>query len=540
MEIKNVKTRKIAYGTNTVILILSLLGIIFVVNYFFSRHFIRFDLTEKKEYSISTSTKSILAGLDDIVAVTVYFSSKLPPYMSNIKAQVRDMLEEFQAYSKGNFQFEFVDPTDDPDLEQKLRLEGIPQVQLNVIEKDKAELLNAYLGMSLHYADKKEAIPVVRNIGNLEYDLASLLVKLTSTEIKTIGLITEHTEASTPMDQPYNSLKKALEKQYQVQTLNISNQPKIPDTITTLIIASPESFTDEQKFALDQFVMRGGKLIVLIDNIRLQAGTLQAEEVKCNLGDLLSHYGLKVDPGLVLDVRYNEMAAFSMGYVSYQVPYPFFPRIPKEGFHDTNPAVNGLETLVLPWTAPVSLTTGSSETIEKIILAESSPMAFVQKAPYDLNPQQRFRPSNDELGSVPLAVAVTGKFRSFWAGKQPPSGLAEDTEPPQILEESPDTQIVLIGSSQFIKENFLRMTRSASANLVFMSNLVDWMTLGQKLISIRSRNVMNRPLAEISEGKKAFLKYFNILGVSLLVVGYGLIRLMIRKRSQKLLESIYG
>lgn len=543
MEMRDSRTRKVAYGTNTVILVISLLGIILVLNYFFNRHFVRLDLTEKKEYSISSSSKSILSGLDDIVTVKAYFSRELPPYMSNVTSQVRDMLEEFRAYSKGNFQFEFIDPSDDPDLEQKVRFEGIPQVQLNIIEKDKAELTNAYLGMAIHYADKKEAIPVVRNVQNLEYEFASILMKLTSKEIKTVGIC-----SVPPLDAPadtdeFETLKEALQKQYTVIDVELTDEKDIPENVTTLILVSPENYTPVQKYKLDQFVMKGGKLVLLADTIKLKTGTLQAEDIKSNLGDLLNHYGLKVDPGLVVDVRSNDMAAFSMGYVSYQIPYPFFPRVAKENFSSDNPAVSGLETLVLPWTAPVSIKATESENAKPIVLARSSDAAFVQKSPYNLNPQQRFRPSQDQLDSVPLVVAISGKLKSFWAGKETPikeTGDDGSTTTPELIEESPETQIVLVGSSFFIKENFLRMSRTGRANIIFMSNVIDWLTLGDKLIAIRSRSVSNRPLNEVSEGAKTTIRFFNVIGISLLVVAFGLIRLMIKKRSQKMLETIYG
>ena len=153
--------KKVRYGTNYIALIVILAAILGVINLLSYRHFLRADLTENKQYTISASTKKVLAGLDDIVNIKVYFSKKLPPYLTTLTDQVTDLLDEYRTYAKGNLNIEFIDPAEDPTMEQKLRFMGIPQVRLNVIERDQAQFTNVYLGMAILYGDNKEVIPAV-------------------------------------------------------------------------------------------------------------------------------------------------------------------------------------------------------------------------------------------------------------------------------------------------------------------------------------------------------------------------------------------
>ena len=165
MEIKSSPTsRRIKYGTNYLALAIIVLGIIAVLNFFFLRHFYRIDLTQDKRYTLTPATKEVLGNLDDLVTIKLYFSGKLPPYLVTLRRDVVDILDEFQAYAGNNISIEFIDPTDNPALQQELRFMGIPQIQLNIIEKDQAQLTNVYLGLALFYADKKEVIPFISSI----------------------------------------------------------------------------------------------------------------------------------------------------------------------------------------------------------------------------------------------------------------------------------------------------------------------------------------------------------------------------------------
>ena len=140
--------------TNSVALIIIALGILIVLNFFSYNIFYRFDLTQNKDYSISKVSKNTVADLKDIVSIKAYFSANLPAQYINLRQEVSDILEEYGSYSGGKVRFEFIDPGDDQALEQELYLAGIPQLQFNVLEKDKYQVVNGYLGLLIQYGEK--------------------------------------------------------------------------------------------------------------------------------------------------------------------------------------------------------------------------------------------------------------------------------------------------------------------------------------------------------------------------------------------------
>ena len=261
--------KTLKYGGNTLAFILVVFGIVALINFLSSRRFIRADLTAEKRYTISQSTKKVLKRLDDIVTIDAYFSRQ-PARVAQIRQSVRDMLEEYRAFSK-NLQINFIDPAAEDEAEkQKLRFMGIPEVQVNVIEKDKAEVANVYMGIAILYADKKEVLPVVQTTANLEYDLTSAILKVTSKEVKTIGFLTGHDEIDV-FDQAFGPLRQELSKQYDVRKVPIDAGKAIDPDVATLVIAGPKKeLTEREKYEIDQFIMRGGRALFLIDPILIQ------------------------------------------------------------------------------------------------------------------------------------------------------------------------------------------------------------------------------------------------------------------------------
>ena len=135
--------------------------------------FKRFDLTDNKMYSLSSSSKSVMEKIDDIFTIKVYFSSDLPAQYSNNKRYLQDILEEYTAYSSGNLHFEFYSPEDDEKLAEDAQKYGIQPVQLQVIENDKVEIKKVYMGLILLFEDKREVIPVIQTSTGLEYDITT-------------------------------------------------------------------------------------------------------------------------------------------------------------------------------------------------------------------------------------------------------------------------------------------------------------------------------------------------------------------------------
>jgi gliding-associated putative ABC transporter substrate-binding component GldG len=520
MEVRSSKvSRRLKYSSNFIALAFIVLGILAVVNFFFLRHFARIDLTQDKRYTLTSSTKEVLGNLDDIVTIKLYFSKNIPSYLVNLKRNVTDFLDEYRAYAGEN-----------PALQQELRFMGIPQVQLNIIEKDQAQLTNVYLGMAIFYADKKEVIPFISDTRNLEYDLTSAVVKVTRTESKTVGIFTGNDHS---LSGDYQAVKQLLEKQYTLQEVTLSTGEETLENIHTLIVAGLREPTDKQLYAIDQFLMRGGKIVFLVDTVDIKEG-LQAASFKPGTDELIQHYGVKVEENLVLD-RANANAAFRSGFMTFRLPYPYWVKVIQEGFSPDNPAVSNLESLVLPWTSALSVIEEKTPAITVTELAKSTPLSWIRKGFYSLDPQQRFLTPGMTTESYPLILSLSGTFTSFFADKPVPARKEEGTEkkivPPQeTIKESPETQIIVVGNSRFITNDIITQFQD---NQVFLLNITDWLTLGEQLIGIRSRGATDRPLKETTEYTKTLIKFLNMFAVPLLLILFGLVRFYLRRRKKR-------
>ena len=539
--------KRIKYGGNTLAFVAIILGILALINFLSTRRFIRADLTEDKRYTISKATKNVLDTLDDIVTITTYFSTN-PAEVAQIRRDVRDVLEEYNAFSK-KLQIDFVNPAEFDDAQkQELRFKGIPEVQINVVRKDKAEIANVYMGISIGYSGKEEILPVVRSTANLEYELTSTILKVTTKEAKTVGFLTDHGEFDINA-QNYQQFRQLLDKngqgQYNLTPVSLQDGKAVDDTVATLVVAGVQQpLTERDKYELDQFIMRGGRAIFLVDPIQMQPGTLQATPLITGLNDLLEHYGVKLGNNLLLDTRFHDTARFQQGFMTVIQPYPYFVKIVKPNFSKEHSITNQLEVLTLPWTSSLEIV--SKEGITATSLAKTGESGQSVQGYYNLMPNAPIPSAESQAYTV--AVALEGKFKSFYADKEiPPVPTAaeeanasddqtltpaQDADARTTKTESEQTQIVVVGTAQFL-------TQLRPDGVNFFLNTVDWLTLGDALIGIRSHTITDRPLREVSEIEKNFIKYLCIVGVPLIVIVFGLLRYFLKRRAKRLVET-YG
>ena len=217
--------KRFRYGSNTVVVIAFIIGILVLVNYLSTRRFLRADLTEDKRYTVSKATKNVIKGLDDIVTITAYFSTE-PAEVNRIRRDIRDVLDEFDAFSQ-KLKIKFIDPGEFDDTQkQELRFKRIPEVPINVVQKDKAVIANVYMAISVGYSGQEEVLPVVRSTSNLEYELTSTILKVTTKEAKTIGFLTGHDEIDiNAPSQEFQQLRELLDKsgrgQYNLSSVDL-------------------------------------------------------------------------------------------------------------------------------------------------------------------------------------------------------------------------------------------------------------------------------------------------------------------------------
>ncbi|KKT56152.1 MAG: hypothetical protein UW45_C0002G0027 [Parcubacteria group bacterium GW2011_GWC2_44_22] len=501
-----------------------MLVIVLMVNVIFALAPWRVDLSEAKLYSISPVTKQTLKDLDDVVNIKAYFTEDLPGYLVAVRQQVKDLLAEYQNYGQGKIQIKFINPNDNPLLEQEAAALGLPPLQFNVVKKDKFEVAQGYLGIAILYGDKLETIPVVQDTSNLEYNLTAAIKKVISGQSFTIGIL-QKADNLAPIES-LSLLEKVLGQQYQVRAVDLSGDELIGSDISTLIIPGPYGkFTDRDLYVIDQYIMSGRGVLLAADGVRL-GENLQATPNDSNLFDLLKSYGVTVNRDLIYDPRYNGQASFSQGFVQFLTPYGFWPRVLKPGFNQDSVLVNKLESLYLAWGSSLDVTGAAGGQI----LAKTSPDSQVVKDNFNLSPQEQPQGTTGS-GNFPVAVLVKTKLSSYFKTPIPRVQSTEEQTTETRIAEVAASKVVVISDADIVTDDFVRLYQE---NMIFLQNIVDGLTLDESLAAIRSKAVSSRPIDELDDTARTLVKYGNIVGVPLLVVLMAIVRFFWRRKSQRL------
>ena len=499
-------------------------AIIIIFNLVSRSLFFRLDLTENKMYSLSNSSKSVIEKLDDRMVTKVFFSKDLPGKYANSRRYLQDLLEEYQAYSKGDFHFEFINPDDNQEAQNEARGYGIPPVQLQVVENDKLEIKNVYMGLVLLYSDKKEALPVIQTTEGLEYNLTAAIKKISATDLKKVGIVSPETkEVST------RKLQQLLDRTYSIQKVSLESEIPV-DVNTVLMNGVEDSLSMDELYNLDQFLMRGGKLFIGQGRLKTELQQGFAAEIHTNMFEFLEHYGFHIGKDLILDRRCGQIRVQQRhGFFSFAnaIEYPPFPLI--HNFSKDNIIVKNLEEVQVFFINEISSVDSTANFTS--LMKTSDKTGSISGPYYNIYPMR-----NPQMGMFPLkhktiAAMVEGNLKSYFANN------SEYSQKENFLSQGNDVQILLISDNEFFNDY---RAGSIPENTDFILNGIDYLSGDRELLEIRSRGVTARPLDQLSDGARRIWKWLNIFLPALLVVLLGLYRWKRNSNKRKLLEEIYG
>ncbi|MDP8229319.1 MAG: Gldg family protein [Candidatus Electryoneaceae bacterium] len=539
----NLKNADIFAPVSIILIVANLI----VFNMLSTHWFGRIDMTENKMYTLSDVTKDVLSNLEEPLTVKAFFTRDLPPPYNGYVRYVEDQLSEMKAYGKGRFRYEFLDPSDEETLKEEAQQFRIQPLQVQEVQNDQITVKEAYLGMVLLYEDRQEVIPIIQLQEQLEYDMISKIIRVTRETTPAVGFLTGHGEPT--IEEGLTGLNAQLGKMYDVKPVDLSTRYTVPDDIDLLCIIGPtEDIPEKDQFAVDQYLMRGGKLFICANKVGVDLQTMQVTPSPLQIDDWTRTYGFKFIDQLVMD-QHSPVLVF--GYGRQQVPmrYPFFPKV--MNFNRDNVAMKSLRQVALYFPGGIDTSLVSEEdSLTMTTLFWSSERSDVQIGQYDTNPMTlNQRPTLYDRQSIPLGVLVQGKFPSYWRGKQIPideEGNPVTDEP--VIPLSQSTRIIAISDGNFINDSYLSIPDysrlmpepAGPDNLTMVLNLIDWLVQDESLISIRSRTVTSRPLEEISDGKRRTVKYLNLLLPPLLVIGFGLFRWQMRRTKRRSLMEATG
>lgn len=469
--------------------------------------FTRIDLTDNKMYSLSKSSKSIVSKLDDRLTLKVYFSENLPNELGNTRRFLQDILEEFRAESD-EINFFFHDPQSDEDLEEQARKDGIQPVQMQAIENDEMVVKKVYLGMVLLYEDKKEILPVIQSTTGLEYSIATKIKSLINADKKTVAFL----NLDDKKELKAQTLSSQLNEHYNFRNISLDNE--IPENVDVLLMsAASDSIKEVNLNKIKQFLESGKKVFLAQSGIETDIQTQQATPIESNIFQFLKNYNLDLKKNLVLDkkcgsVQVQERRGIFM--MNRAMEYPFFPMI--DSFNTSEIIVSDLEQVLPFFPSEIQLDTALNESITSVkSLFSSSNNSGIMESNFILSPDPQQNPFLNLLGQNGKVIAALSTLSS-------------------------GGEILLVSDSKFLRDDG---GMSVEGNLIFLMNSVDYLAGDKDLISLRSREITNRPLDDISDSSKKNWKYINMLLPSILIISFGFWRFRKERFKAEMLKQIY-
>ena len=490
-----------------------------LLNLISMNYFMRIDLTDNQMYSLSNSSKSTIDKIDDPLNIDLYFSDDLPGQLQNNKRYIQDLLEEYVAYSN-NINFYFI--KNDENFASKAQSDGIQSQDIQVIENDEVTFKTIFMGMKLRYNGKSEVLPMLGVSSGLEYTLTRTIKKLIDDKQHTVGVAQFGT---APLST--ENLNTILGERFIIKNNVSFDNPENQD-LDLLMIGNVEgNLTDTDLDGLSTYLNNGGKVFISQGRVKADIQSGQGILQESNLFDFLDAYGLRIESNLVLDQKCKQLIARQQSgifSIQRQIDYPFIPSI--TNFQKSDNAITGLEGLqVIQLAFPSEITfTDTTNKNEFIPLLQTSNNSAVMSDQFNLGAMPEINPILNNLNES--SKLIGGKL---------------------LLESG--GEIVLITDSQFFDDNSvanMRLVRNdINENYTFMENIIDVMLGDAELVSLRSREIVSRPLIDEAQGTensslRTRWKWINLLLPSILIIGYGMFRKRMRNQRQKYLMESYG
>jgi ABC-type uncharacterized transport system involved in gliding motility auxiliary subunit len=510
-----------------------MLGLLVVFNYLAGFARTRVDLTQEKAYTLSDGTKAILKRLDTPVKIRFYCTqgaSATPEtvFFKGYARRVEDLLAEYRQASHGNVVIEKYDPEPDSDAEDSARLDGVEGAPLSNGEK-------FYLGLAVNMLDSKEAIPFLdpREEKLLEYKISRAISRVVTPDKPVVGIMSAMPVFGMPSNpmmarmgqqgqQPW-AIVNELKNDFTVKRVAM-DVDKIDDDVKVLFVIHPRDIQDKAQYAIDQFVMRGGRLIAFLDPLPMVDAREQNQMLGSipnngsNLDKLLKAWGLTFDTSkVVADMNFRMQLGGRNGQPQEA---PAVLSLTAEGISNDDIITSQIDNLWLPY-AGCFTGTPAAGLKETVLLKSTRQSQLVDGFMANLsgeNVMKEFKASGTEYA---LAVKLTGKFKTAFPDGKPEEKKPDEKKEGDKPEEKPaaakgeslketkqDNTVILVGDADLLFDNvalrqiqspFGTLSMAMNGNLNFAQNAVEQMAGDNNLIQVRSRATQNRPFERVKK-----------------------------------------
>ena len=499
-----------------------LLLILILVNILVSYANLRWDVTEEGVYSLSQGTKNILASIKTPVVIKFFYSRSNPNIPAGIELyakRIKDFLSEYEHAGNNKLRVEFYDPKPDSDEEEWAQRYGLEPIQLSGGEK-------IYCGLVLVSGDQEDVIEWLdpSQEKTLEYNVTRIIQDLQSVKKKVVGVISDLPVFGNPAEQMAPGQKsegpwffiEELKKAYDVRNIPASSTGIDPD-VDLLMIIYPKTLSQALRYAVDQYVLSGGNVLVFADPLcvsdRNQGPQQFMGSAGASLPKLFASWGISMDPKMAIADFDQPTRVMTGNNTPEENPLMISAR--GLSFNQEDIVTSGLESMLFPIAGAIMQVEGSPFQFEPLVVSsENAAVIQAFKAYMGVEAIKKdFVPAGKKFN---IAVRIHGKFKSAFPGgfkEEKPSDSAEIHKPqkPHIEQATKEASIIVVSDADMLANHFYMRQRNLlgfalsemfNDNLNFVSNAVEILTGSNDLIQLRSRGKFERPFTAVLELQK--------------------------------------
>jgi ABC-type uncharacterized transport system involved in gliding motility auxiliary subunit len=522
----------------------------------------RVDLTQNGLYTVSDGTKEILRSIPEPITLRLYFSQAISVKYSGVRAygqRVRDLLMRYKSIAGNKLKVEIIDPEPLTEQEDLAVSQGITGAPTPAGEK-------IYFGLvATNMVSGREVIPffLEDREAYLEYDITNLIFKLTRDHKPKIGIVSNipfdtgagGLGAAMQGDSKSYMIYEQLKESFDVQFLE-QDFDRVPADVDVVMIAHPKPLTPTTQYALDQFIMRGGRAMVFLDPLSEisqapsdPAGQPLEGSTQSSAGSiesLMKSWGVTIPNGEVIGVRNRGMRVQFSGDVA---DYIAWVSLTKDELNHSDLVTSELTDINLGTVGYIKQVPGATTKVEPLIQTTDDTMVIpVSKLLGTPNPDELLRDFVKSGDKYTIAARISGPVKSAFPGGAPPHGLTDKPIAAPLaahISETKSANIVLVADSDIFNDQFWvqpqelqgqRVAVPMADNSVFVLNAIENLTGSAPLISLRSRGTSNHPFTVVDDMRRRanqqFLRQEQILQERLTATQNKLAELEGKRRAQ--------
>lgn len=550
----------------------AIIGLV-IVNLLAAQWHNRVDLTAEKRYTISDATRHLLHAVKEPVTVTVFLEGDMPAGFKKLAGSTRDMLQEFKEIGGKNVQYYFRVPGEGlNDSSKMILIDSLQRLGINptnvkaqVKRGEGEEQRLVYPGAVIEYQDRVIGVNLLQGLDMaggleslnnaealLEYKFAGAIDKIMRDTVPVVGYLTGNGQPQNLA--VYDLIQHTVKQEYGFSWLPIDSVPVIPGFFDALLIVKPQSgFNDAQKLKLDQYVMNGGKLIWLIDNLyasldslRRTQGNFIAFDLGLNIDDLLFKYGVRINPDLVQDLTCSQipMAVGSYGDRPQLqlMDWTYFPLLTSP---NNNPIAKNLDYVLAQF--PQSIDTVQAPGIQKTILLASAGNTRITSTPakIELNSAQTEEDSKTfNKGKTPVAVLLEGEFSSLFTNRisQSVKDSLNNVYKTPFKSSVQNNKMIVVSDADIVTNEISQaqgplemgenpFTRYKYANKEFFLNALEYLVGNPEILKTRGKDYTLRLLDKKKvEAGRSFWQWLNIGAPVAIIVLFAIVYIAVMRR----------